>query len=426
MTTVTKISYFFRNIRQKGFFHLLSANILIQLFAFASQLFVAGILSAEDIGRVKIIQTYLSIFSIVAGMGFNASTLKICSEHKSKQQLSEYFNSAFVFTLISSSFVYGIVLLINYLEILSKDRLIQILIPLGMFPLITNSIFMLFIGLLQARKEIKLFSNITVLNKTISIIGIIILSYYWGMKGYYVAYNLSYILMIFVIFFSIKRIVPISFKAFKTNIIKEHWHYAKASTFSNIIAETSAYIDIILISFLIKDMVEIGYYSFALTLTIVLRLFPSTVQQITIPYFSSFKSNKAEFLNIFKRYNRLLYVVVFISLLFFLSITPPVVSYVFKDKYDQSFLYLTFLAIGWSIRNLNQLQSAAIFGLGKIHYNAYTALCALIGNIVIYPVAIYYFGLMGAAYASISSGIIIWVASRYFFRKAIQKTTWEA
>jgi O-antigen/teichoic acid export membrane protein len=232
--------------------------------------------------------------------------------------------------------------------------------------------------------------------------------------------------MIFVIFFSIKRIVPISFKAFKTNIIKEHWHYAKASTFSNIIAETSAYIDIILISFLIKDMVEIGYYSFALTLTIVLRLFPSTVQQITIPYFSSFKSNKAEFLNIFKRYNRLLYVVVFISLLFFLSITPPVVSYVFKDKYDQSFLYLTFLAIGWSIRNLNQLQSAAIFGLGKIHYNAYTALCALIGNIVIYPVAIYYFGLMGAAYASISSGIIIWVASRYFFKKAIQKTTWEA
>jgi O-antigen/teichoic acid export membrane protein len=105
MTAITKISYFLRNIRQKGFFHLLSANILIQLFAFVSQLFVAGILSAEDIGRIKIIQTYLSIFSIIAGMGFNASTLKICSEHKSKQQLSEYFNSAFVFTLISSSLV---------------------------------------------------------------------------------------------------------------------------------------------------------------------------------------------------------------------------------------------------------------------------------------------------------------------------------
>jgi O-antigen/teichoic acid export membrane protein len=420
MTTITKISYFLKNIRQKGFFHLLSANILIQVFAFASQLFVAGILSAEDIGRIKIIQTYLSIFSIIAGMGFNASTLKICSEHKSKQQLSEYFNSAFVFTLISSSFVYGIVLLINYLEILSKDRLIQVLIPLGMFPLISNSIFMLFIGLLQARKEIKLFSNITVLNKTISIIGIIILSYYWGMKGYYVAYNLSYILMIFVIFISIKKIVPISFKAFKRNIIKEHWHYAKASTFSNIIAETSAYIDIILISFLIKDMVEIGYYSFALTLTIALRLFPSTVQQITIPYFSSFKSDKTEFLHIFKRYNQLLYVVVFISLFIFLFIIPPVISHIFKGKYDQSFIYLVFLAIGWSIRSLIQLQSAAIFGLGKIQYNAYTALYALAGNIIIYPLAIHFFGLTGAAYASISSGIIIFIASRFYFKKVVK------
>jgi O-antigen/teichoic acid export membrane protein len=426
MTAITKISYFLRNIRQKGFFHLLSANILIQLFAFVSQLFVAGILSAEDIGRIKIIQTYLSIFSIIAGMGFNASTLKICSEHKSKQQLSEYFNSAFVFTLISSSLVYGIVLLLNYLEIISKDKLIQVLIPLGMFPLITNSLFLLFIGLFQARKEIKLFSNITVLNKITSIIGIIILSYYWGIKGYYLAYNLSYILMVFVVFFTIKRIVPISFKSFKRIILKEHWHYAKASTLSNIIAETSAYIDIILISFLIKDMIEIGYYSFALTLTIVLRLFPSTVQQITIPYFSSFKSNRAEFLNIFKRYNRLLYIVVFISLLFFMLITPPLVSYIFNGKYDQSFYYLTFLAIGWSIRNLNQLQSAAIFGLGKIHYNAYTALFALLGNMIIYPIAIYYFGLTGAAYASISSGIIIWFASRYYFRKAVKKTTWEA
>lgn len=420
MTTISKISYFIKNIRHKGFFHLLSANILIQVFAFASQLFVAGILCAEDIGRIKIIQTYLSIFSIIAGMGFNASTLKICSENKTREELSRYFNTAFVFTLMSSVLVYGIVLLINQFEIISKDRLIQLLIPLGMFPLITNSLFLLFMGLFQARKKIKLFSNLTVLNKLISITGIIIFTYYWGIKGYYIAYNVSFIMIIIMAFLSIKKNVSVSLQVLKKEILKDHWIYARSSMFSNIVAETSAYIDIILISFLVKDMVEIGYYSFALTLTIALRLFPSTVQQITIPYFSSFKSDKTEFLHIFKRYNQLLYVVVFISLFIFLFIIPPVISHIFKGKYDQSFIYLVFLAIGWSIRSLIQLQSAAIFGLGKIQYNAYTALYALAGNIIIYPLAIHFFGLTGAAYASISSGIIIFIASRFYFKKVVK------
>jgi len=71
-----------QNIRQKGFFHLLSANLLIQVVAFFSQLFVAGILSPDDIGRIKVIQTFLSIFSVVAGMGFSSSTLKLCSENR--------------------------------------------------------------------------------------------------------------------------------------------------------------------------------------------------------------------------------------------------------------------------------------------------------------------------------------------------------
>ena len=84
--TKSDIKIFLRKIQEKGFFHLLSANILIQIFAFASQLFVAGILSPEDIGRIKIIQTYLSVFSVIAGMGLNASTLKICSEGREHKE----------------------------------------------------------------------------------------------------------------------------------------------------------------------------------------------------------------------------------------------------------------------------------------------------------------------------------------------------
>ncbi len=60
--TTVKIIDLLKFSDKRGFFHLLTANLLIQVVAFASQLFVAGILSPEDIGRIKVIQTFLSVF----------------------------------------------------------------------------------------------------------------------------------------------------------------------------------------------------------------------------------------------------------------------------------------------------------------------------------------------------------------------------
>jgi O-antigen/teichoic acid export membrane protein len=409
----------FSNYHQKGFFHLLSANVLIQLVAFASQLFIAGILAPADMGRIKIIQTYLSIFSIIAGMGFNTSVLKLCSEHRTLSDKKTLFQSALFFTITSTIILYVIILILNFLNIFSTDKIVKWLIPLGLFPIISNSIFMVFISYFQATKKIKLISNLTISNKLISIIAIILLSYWAGIKGYYVAYNLSFILMVFVSF----RVYGSVFSAeiFSTKNLAQfsiHWKYAKTSMFANLLSEMSAYVDIILINYFIKDMQQIGYYSFALTITVILRLFPSTVQQIASPYFSLLANQKTDFINAFNRYNRLLYTVVILSLIIVLVTMPFIIHWIFKGKYDQSMLYFPMLAIGWSLRQLTQLQSGAIFGLGKIQYNAYISLISLVFNIVVISISIYFFGLIGAAYASIINGLVFTLGSRYFYKKA--------
>jgi O-antigen/teichoic acid export membrane protein len=187
--------------------------------------------------------------------------------------------------------------------------------------------------------------------------------------------------------------------------------------FANLFSEMSAYVDIILLSFFIKDMQQIGYYSFALTITVILRLFPGTVQQIASPYFSSLANQKADFIQAFERYNRLLYIGVTLSLVVVLIITPFFTHWIFKGKYDESMLYFPFLAIGWSLRQLTQLQSGAIFGSGKIQYNAYVSLISLLFNIISISISLYFFGLMGAAYASIINGLVFMVCSWYFYMK---------
>jgi O-antigen/teichoic acid export membrane protein len=419
MSKRTDLKNILGNINEKGFFHLLSANLLIQVVAFASQLFVAGILSPDDIGRIKIIQTYVSIFSIVAGMGFNASTLKLCSENRTEQERNSIFQSALFFTILSTISLYIIILIVNLFGIFSSDKLIQWLIPLGLFPIITNSVFMVFVSYFQAVKKIKLLSNLTISNKLISIAAIVLLTWWVGIKGYYVAYNLSFILMLVVCFRYYKSVSDISVLSSKNlSQFSVHWNYAKTSMTAYLLSEISAYVDILLISFLIHDMRQIGYYSFALTITVVLKIIPATVQQITIPYFSSLAKQKDEFMVAFRRYNKLLYSIIFVTLGVVLLIVPVMLHFIFSGKYDPSLQYFPFLAIGWSLRLLSQLQNGAIFGLGKIQYNVYTSLITLVFNVVILSLSIYFFGLPGAAYASILGGLVYILCSRYFFRKA--------
>jgi O-antigen/teichoic acid export membrane protein len=278
---------------------------------------------------------------------------------------------------------------------------------------------MVFVSYFQATKKIKLISKITISNKLISIFGIIVFTLLMGIKGYYIAYNLSLIIMLVVCFkiYGVKLSNKLfSFK--KLPQFKLHWQYSKTSMFAYLLSEISAYVDIILLSAFIINMHQIGYYSFALTLTVIIRLFPNTVQQITIPYFSSLSSLKDEFRIAFKRYNRILYAIVIITLVSLLIVTPTLVNIVFNGKYDESLNFFSYLAIGWSLRQLAQLQNGAIFGLGKIQYNLYTSAITLTFNIIIISIFLHYFGIMGAAYAAIPGGLVFILSSSYYYRKA--------
>lgn len=403
----------------RGFFHLLSANVLIQIVAFASQLFVAGILSPDDVGRIKVIMTFLSVFSVVGSMGFNGSTLKLCSENRTQAEVQQIFSAGVLFTLISTIAFYLLAILLNSFGLFSSDKMIKWLIPMGLFPLITNSVFMVLVAYFQAIKEIKIMSRITIINKLISIAAIVLLTWLLGIKGYYIAYNISFIIMLIVGMRLLKADFSFQKNELRANL-RTHLTYSKPSLLANLMSEISAYADIFVINYLLSDMHEIGYYSFALTLTVTLRIFPATVQQMATPYFSGFSADKDQFKTIFTKYNRLLYVVILVTLALALLAGSFLIKTIFSGKYDAAIPYFMFLCVGWSIRLMTQLQSAAIFGLGKLHYNAWISLISLIFNVILYVIFVRNFGAIGAAWASIPAGVVILVTSRIFMNRALR------
>ncbi len=422
MTDMNFIKSMLKSVSSKGFFNLLTANVLIQIVAFASQLFVAGILSPDDVGRIKILQTWLSIFSILGSMGFSSSTLKLCSENRTKAELSSIFRSGLSFTLITTLSSYAIVLVINQFEWISRDTAIRSLIPLAMLPLISNAFFALYVAYYQSQKEIKLISNLTSINKIVAVLLIIIFTWLGGIKGYYIGFNLGAILLLIVVVsISRNRFGVKTNSSDKKRLNKMHWHYARPSFFSLLLADLASYADILIINYLIiGNITEVGFYSFALTLTVMFRVLPSTVQQITIPYFSGLSNNIPEFSKVFRKYSLQLILLISASLIAALVLIPPFITIIFSGKYDASIPYFIPLAIGWTIRQYNQIQAAALFGIGAISKIARSQFLSLISNVILILISLYYWGIMGVAYSSIVCAIIEVSLFSYFLRRKLK------
>ncbi len=417
---ILEIKEIVKDSNRKGFFHLISANLLIQLFAFLSQLFVAGLLSVEDIGRIKVIQTLLAIFSIFAGMGLNVSILKLCSEkNRTDNDKKNLFRAALKFNLISGVIVYFVVVILGHFKLFSDDLRLNSLLPLALPALISNPIFMLFVAYTQANKNIKLMSAITSINRLASIAAIILLTWLFSIEGYWIAYNISLASMVvFSLIYFRKEYNP---QEKNTGNLKIHAPHAKPSVLANIFSESSAYMDILIISMMVADQKQLGYYSFAVTLTIMLRVIPMSIQQISAPYFSGLSDRKEIFMQNFRKYNRLLLLIVAGTFIIVELFVPDLMHWIFKGKYDPSMVYFKILAIGWSIRQLMHIQSAAIFGAGKIKYNTYVSIISAFSNVVIYYFALQSWGLIGLSYATILSGIIIYASSFVFFKKIVHQ-----
>src|ERR1035437_4542410 len=293
-----------QNVRQKGFFHLLGANYLIQIVGFASQLFVAWFLSPTDLGRIKILQTYLMIGIIISGLGFNTSVLKLCSEKRGEYEKIFIYKGALKYTVISSIFSYFISLVFIYFGLISSDPVINYYAIFYFIMLIPQSFFALDTSFLQAIKEIIKLAKVQAVNKIVTLLLIVLLTYLFAFKGYIFSVIVGSIISSLFLFLIIKKSIREKQSKQIPDLFNLHWKYAKYSFLANGIGQISLFSDIFLINYMIKDRVTVGYYSFALTLILGLQTLTSTVQQIATPYFSEKSNDFYEWKKIFNKYNR--------------------------------------------------------------------------------------------------------------------------
>jgi O-antigen/teichoic acid export membrane protein len=365
------------------------------------------------------LQTYLSFAVLFSVFGFNTSVVKLCSEDRRGGELRYLFNKSLCYVAITSALACLIAVCLNYADLISSDKEIQYyfyILVIGIVPQAFESIFTCY---LQARRLIKQYSKINVAVKFVSVIGIIICTWKLGMPGYIGMYLGGFFISFFALATYIKKhskeaIIPIE------QPFKLHFKLAYIALLTNILGLTFNYFDVFLMNYLVTDRESIGFYSFALTLTLGMTIYRNTVNQIAVPYLSNMSRELDVLQQKAQSYGRInVFASLCLAILFIVAV-PILVKIVYKEKFDNSMVFFFILCLSEMFYSISSFKGYTILAIGEIKYNFYGSLISGLLGLLFSLIGLKFFGLTGLATGKLVSNLLFCVIVIFIYKRALR------
>ena len=394
---------YLKGVSDKGLFHLISANFFVQFLGFGTSLLVIKFLSPEEFGRIKIIQSYIAIFGIIAAFGFNSAVLKYCSENRSEADREGILRKAFLLSISTTGLSVLLLLIFSITGVLTSSPEISkwlivysLIIP---FSVITD-LLMIY---LQSQKKIKRMARTQTFIKGQSFIIIIFSTWYFGFQGFMFATIGAYILGLLPLFYQIgfgflrtkSRAIPIGF-----------FSVAIYSVLANGVSTIRLYADIYILDHFYQNRTEIGYYSLATIFILAATQIIASIQAISTPYFSEHASDTVWFRRkLWITQLQTIGVSILIAILIYI-LALVLIELFFGTSYSSTLSYLSILLIKFIITSSFAIIGVALFALGLVKYNFIAALITMIIGLGLTYIFLIRVGINGVAWAQVIAAII--------------------
>lgn len=406
-----------RDIYEKGFFHLLSANFLHQFLGFGILLVVAKFLTPAELGEIRILQAYIAVFTIFAAFGVSTAILKTCAEQRPEAEresiLKAGFRRAMVTTLVAL-FLLAILALSGIIT--STHRLAMWLLVYALvipFSVSTE----IFFSYLQALKKIKQLARLHALFRLQAFVIIIVCTYIWGFKGFIFATITGYMLGLIPVVYTtgtsfLKRVPYPLTVAFR--------HLAVFSVLSNGISMIGKFGDIFLLDYLVVNRELIGYYALASLFTYGAIQVTATVQSISTPYLSE-RAGELEWFISKVRSTQIRVGVLSIAVSAGIIVLAYLLIHIFYGAaYFASLEYLPILLLKYIFWSWYAVMAVALLGLGYMKYNfiivAVVTPLSILSSYFLFQV----YGIAGVAIGQVFGSIAGLLLTRILYRRAIR------
>ncbi|WP_223546401.1 oligosaccharide flippase family protein [Priestia aryabhattai] len=422
-----KFFILFKLALNKGFFHLLSANLLIQIAGFGGQIFLTRILSVEEIGKIKILQTYLGLALIIASVGINTAVLKLCSQKISEQEKKAIFSTGVKINIFTSFFLVILTVILAHFQLLSGSKEVNNLLKIYLLQIPALTLSGLSVNYLQSQKKVQEISYIQSISKIIIILVSTGIAYTFGFISYIQSLIVTNILTLFLLFPLLKNelkellVTKINYKI-TASLLKIGSFAFGANLLGNMLLN----FNIILVSILTSNSREVGYYGIANLIITTLMMIPSTLNQIMIPYISEVSGDYEKVKNILKKFRvRSIFLISIVSVVS-ASLVPILLPIVFGEEYSNSVVYFQILLVGMFFWSLYSPKGITLMSVGRTDLNFYTSLLSFVINLILNYVLIKKYGMIGAATANTLTYFCTIFINGYFFKVHFKKIDSES
>lgn len=391
------LSDFFKNKGHYVFVSLLVAKIC----GFVGSLFIIRILPENEFGIVSIVASIFFVFLSFSGLGSQQILLRygsVTQDLAEKEALSTYLlRKGFIYQLILSS----VFLCVSLLYITTYQNIFYIFLffTIRLF----GCYFLIFIqSELRISGNNKGFSTLSNVVNIFGLIFLIILSHYFGLKGYLVAIAFTPFISLFWINKEYYTSVTKGFSFGK----KEIWNYGILAAGCDFLSDMLFSADILILSFLMNES-AVASYKVALLIPSNIVFLSATLMQSDYPkltkHWKDKKFLKNYILNYYKIFLPVSIIIFFGGYLF----KTQILSLFFGLKYQgNEIVFTVFLAVFSINMLLRNLYGNLLSAMGLMKFSTYISALNITLLVIFAFVFVGKLGILGMA-ISLSLSMLI-------------------
>lgn len=390
-----------------------------KFFAFIVKLVLAKILFPEDFGLVGMAIVFISFVQVFNELGIGAAIVQRKEEHLREA----HYHTVFWTGVIWSVAVY--LLLVFVMAPLASNfyqqPLLRQIIPFLSLGVLSSPVNLIHRAQLTRQmnfKRLALINNISgisagLLSLTLAILGAGIWSLVFNtLAGFFIAMPL---------FFITTRWTPKLI--WEKEAFNDIFGFGMYTSGSNLLNNLLSNLDYLLIGKLVSAH-ALGVYTFAFVLTDTFRgqIF-SMINNVMYPVYGIKQDDPQALKNYYLKvvlYNSL---IMFPVMVFFISLGEPFILTLFGDKWMESVILMKILAFSVIIHTIVGSHASLIRGMG---YPRLEMKLQMIKVVLVFApflfVGVYYFGVLGAAVATVCYKLVEVILAQYYLRKLVHVT----
>ncbi len=374
--------------------HVFLSLLIAKICAFLGSLFIIRILPENEFGTISIVASVFVIFMPFSGFGSQQSLLRFGSmsdDLMEKEKLSTYLlKQGFIYQLLLSGlFIFVSFFFINKYEDIFYVFLLFTIRLIGFY----------FLNHIQSQFRIfgnnRGFARITNIVNLSGVVLLLVLSYYFGLKGYLIAIAVTP----FIAFFWFKKEYLNSVVENFSFSKKEIWNYGLHAAGTALLSDTLFSADVLMLSFLMNET-AVANYKVAILIPANITFLALTFMQSDFPVLVKNYRNRNFLTSYITNYYKIF---IPISLLIFLvgfTFKTEILYLFFSERYaDNSWVFVILLA-GFSLNMLfRNLYGNLLSAVGMMNMNTAISILTLVMLVLFSFVFVKKFGIEGMAFS---------------------------